>query len=228
MPDALQEFSVETSNYNANTARMRAAWSTSSPSTAPTNIMATRLNLSATGPSTPPTLSPSALSQGVDPLHRNQFGGTVGGPLEIPHLFQERQVVRVLWLPADHQSCSPRRPDPTRSFCRQSPRRARTRQAERRGQTTWYLPRCVSNPFDPNGTTYMVADAIVPQPIALRYFAHLEAGCHEPGNCEFPEAIVPALTANGSVAPFSTPEQFRPGGDHGARRPGDYAERQVD
>ena len=72
-----------------NTARMPAGWSTSSPRAEQTSITATCLNLSATGLSTPPTPSLTARQwpKVVDPLHRNQFGGTVGGPLEIPHLF---------------------------------------------------------------------------------------------------------------------------------------------
>ena len=94
-PDALQEFSVQTSNYNAEYGQNAGGV---------VNIIvksgqekyhgdlfeyvrngdlnaASPFGYVQSSPTTPPVKT-------VDPLKRNQFGGTISGPLGIPHLFR--------------------------------------------------------------------------------------------------------------------------------------------
>ena len=65
-------------------ARAPARWSTSSPSQAASSSTAISSSICATVSSTPRTTSTPAGAQ--DTLHRHQFGGTIGGPVKIPHI----------------------------------------------------------------------------------------------------------------------------------------------
>jgi len=88
MPDALQEFSIETNNYNAQYGQ-NAGGVVNLITKSGTNHWHGDLfeyvrngDLNAAAP-----LTWNGKSNIVNPLKRNQFGGTVGGPLEVPHLF---------------------------------------------------------------------------------------------------------------------------------------------
>ena len=170
MPDALQEFSVETSNYNAQYGQ-NAGGVVNIITKHGTNQyhgdafeFVRNRDFNAANAF---TYSAALGHKVVDPLNRNQFGGTVGGPLEIPHLFHS-----------------------DKSFGFFGYQRTINHAASTAGSSTILLPTiaqaganssggapgtnnlvfaaCVSNPFDPNGTTYMVADATCPLSIRSR------------------------------------------------------------
>jgi hypothetical protein len=90
MPDATQEFSVQTSNYAAqygqNAGGVVNIITKGGTSKYHGNLFEFVRNgdLNAANYF---TYSAATGQKTVDPLKRNQFGGTVGGPLEIPHLF---------------------------------------------------------------------------------------------------------------------------------------------
>ncbi len=87
MPDSVQEFSIETSNYSAeygqNAGAVVNVITKSGTSSYHGNLFEYVRNgdLNAAAP-----LTWNGHSNTVNPLKRNQFGGTIGGPLEIPHL----------------------------------------------------------------------------------------------------------------------------------------------
>jgi carboxypeptidase family protein len=90
MPDAVQEFSIETNNYNAQYGQ-NAGGVVNIITKSGTNKYHGDLfeyvrngDLNAANYF---TYSTALGHKVVDPLKRNQFGGTVGGPLQIPHLF---------------------------------------------------------------------------------------------------------------------------------------------
>src|SRR5580700_10439855 len=89
MPDSLQEFSVETSNYNAQYGQ-NAGGVVNIISKHGTNQyhgdLFEYVRNRAFNAANAFTYNAALGHKVVDPLHRNQFGGTVGGPLEIPHL----------------------------------------------------------------------------------------------------------------------------------------------
>ncbi len=143
MPDALQEFSVETSNYNAQYGQNAGGVVNIITKSGTNQYHGDAFEFvrnRAFNAANPFTYSTAINAKVVDPLHRNQFGGTVGGPLEIPHLLHSDKSFGFLVI-SGRSIMRPPLPDPPLSFCRQSPRPARTRRAERREATTWYLPR---------------------------------------------------------------------------------------
>jgi hypothetical protein len=89
MPDAIQEFSIETSNYSAEYGQNAGGVVNIITKTGTRNYHGDLFEFirnryfnaanyfSATG---------------RDPLKRNQFGGTVGGPLKIPHLYKSEKT----------------------------------------------------------------------------------------------------------------------------------------
>jgi hypothetical protein len=91
MPDALQEFSVETNNYNAqygqNAGGVVNIITKSGTSKYHGDLFEFVRNRALDAA---PYFSYNAATgrKTVDPLKRNQFGGTVGGPLSIPHLYK--------------------------------------------------------------------------------------------------------------------------------------------
>jgi len=214
MPDALQEFSVETSNYNAQYGQ-NAGGVVNIITKGGTNQYHGDLfefvrNRSFNA-ANPFTYSTALNSKVVDPLHRNQFGGTIGGPLEIPHLLHS-----------------------DKSFGFFGYQRTINHAASTAGSSTILLPTiaqaganssggapgtnnlvfasCVMNPFDPKGTTYMVADASCPQlpPGGSAVYASSHTwkpSAMSPVTQKF-FSYVPALSSNGSVAPFSLPNNF--------------------
>ncbi len=79
MPDALQEFSVQTSNYSAEYGRTPAGWSTSSPGAEAAGTMVICSSISAIEYFNAANYFSYVNGvKTVDPLKRNQFGGTCG------------------------------------------------------------------------------------------------------------------------------------------------------
>jgi len=94
-PDAIQEFSIETNNYSAQYGQ-NAGGVVNIITKSGTNrwhgdlfeyVRNADLNARA-----PLTWSTSTNSNTLNPLKRNQFGGTVGGPLEIPGAFKSNKT----------------------------------------------------------------------------------------------------------------------------------------
>jgi hypothetical protein len=89
MPDSLQEFSVQTSNYSAEYGQ-NAGGVVNIISKHGTNQyhgdLFEYVRNRAFNAANAFTYNAGLGHKVVDPLHRNQFGGVIGGPLEIPHL----------------------------------------------------------------------------------------------------------------------------------------------
>jgi hypothetical protein len=214
MPDALQEFSVETSNYNAQYGQ-NAGGVVNIITKHGTNQYHGDLfefvrNRSFNA-ANPFTWSTALGSKVVDPLHRNQFGGTAGGPLEIPHLFNSNKSFgffgyqRTINHAAANASSTITLPSIAQAGANSS--------GGSPGTNNLVFAGCVINPFDPNGTTYMVPDASCPQQpsgggTAVYASSHTwKPSAMSPVTQKF-FGYVPALSATGSVAPFSLPNNF--------------------
>ena len=91
MPDALQEFSIETSNYNAQYGQNAGGVVNIITKSGTSQFHGDLFEFIRNGDlDAAPWYSYSAKtnSKVVNPLKRNQFGGTLGGPLSIPHLYR--------------------------------------------------------------------------------------------------------------------------------------------
>jgi len=92
MPDAVQEFSVQTSNYNAeygqNAGGVVNIITKSGTSQYHGDLFEFIRNRAFNAAN---YFSYVSGVKTVDPLKRNQFGGTIGGPIQIPHLFTGKQ-----------------------------------------------------------------------------------------------------------------------------------------
>ena len=91
MPDALQEFSIETSNYNAQYGQNAGGVVNIITKNGTNRYHGDLFEYVRNGDLNAAnyfTYSSALGHKVVDPLKRNQFGGTVGGPLEIPHLYR--------------------------------------------------------------------------------------------------------------------------------------------
>jgi hypothetical protein len=217
-----------------NTARMPAAWSTSSPRAEPTSIMATRLNSSATAPSTPPTPSltaPALNSKVVDPLNRNQFGGTVGGPLEIPHLFRSDKSFGFFGYQRTINHAASRRilhillPTIAQAGANSS--------GGAPGTNNLVFTRASWIPLIPTEYLYGSRCGVSAAPSGGGTAVYASSHTWKPS------ALSPVTLRNSLKAMFRRcppgaplllpqPNNFTRGRDHGARRSGDYAERQID
>ncbi len=95
MPDSVQEFSIETNNYSAQYGQ-NAGGVVNIITKSGTNQwhgdLFEYVRNRALNAANYFTYSASTGKKTVDPLKRNQFGGTIGGPLEIPHLFQTNKT----------------------------------------------------------------------------------------------------------------------------------------
>jgi hypothetical protein len=105
MPDALQEFSVQTSNYNAQYGQNAGGVVNIVTDSGTNNFHGSAFEylrnrvFNAT--------NYFSYVNGVktrDPLKRNQFGGTIGGPVWIPHLYDGRQDILLFWCPVHSNS----------------------------------------------------------------------------------------------------------------------------
>ena len=227
MPDAIQEFSIETSNYSAQYGQNAGGV---------VNIITKHGTNQYHGDAfeyvrnrdfnaaNAFTYNAALGHKTLDTINRNQFGGAVGGPLEIPHLTHTGK-----------------------SFGFFGYQRTINHSASTAGSSTILLPtiaqaganssggapgsnnlvfggsnptssNCVINPFDPNGTTYMVADASCPaqgSPIpggGGATYAYASSHTWKPGALSpvtqnFMK-YVPALTASGTPPPFKLPNNF--------------------
>ena len=92
MPDAVQEFSVQTSNYNAEYGQNAGGVVniiTKSGTNRYHGDLFEFIRIRAFNAAN--YFSYVNNVKTVDPLKRNQFGGTIGGPLQIPHVFEGKQ-----------------------------------------------------------------------------------------------------------------------------------------
>ena len=90
MPDAVQEFSVETSNYNAQYGQNAGGVVNIITKSGTSKYHGDLFEFVRNGDLNAAnyfTYNAKTNSKVVDPLKRNQFGGTVGGPLSIPRLY---------------------------------------------------------------------------------------------------------------------------------------------
>lgn len=85
-PDALQEFSIQTSNYNAEYGQNAGGVVNIVSKSGGDAFHGDLFEFVRNGMFN----AANFFSSTVDPLKRNQFGGTVGGPVEIPHLFKSK------------------------------------------------------------------------------------------------------------------------------------------
>jgi Carboxypeptidase regulatory-like domain len=94
MPDAVQEFSVQTSNYNAQYGQNAGGVVniiTKSGTNKYHGDLFEFVRNRALNAANYFTYNSTTNKKTVDPLKRNQFGGTVGGPLRIPYLLQNNK-----------------------------------------------------------------------------------------------------------------------------------------
>jgi hypothetical protein len=90
MPDALQEFSIETNNYNAQYGQNAGAVVNIVTKSGTNEFHGDLFEYVRNGDLNAANAFTYSAALGhkiVDPLKRNQFGGTIGGPIEIPHVF---------------------------------------------------------------------------------------------------------------------------------------------
>ena len=210
MPDALQEFSVETSNYNAQYGQNAGGVVniiTKSGTNQYHGDVFEFVRNRAFNAANPFTYSTALNAKVVDPLHRNQFGGTVGGPLEIPHLLHS-----------------------DKSFGFFGYQRTINHAASTAGSSTIFLPTiaqaganssggapgtnnlvfasCVSDPFDPTVPAIWLPMRLAPTPGGPLRTSHTwKPAAMSPVTQKF-FSYVPALSTTGSVAPFSIPDNF--------------------
>ncbi len=95
MPDALQEFSIDTNNYSSQYGQNAGGVVnivTKSGTSQWHGALFEYVRNSDLDAAAPLTYSAKTGRGTVDLLHRNQFGGTVGGPLEIPHVFHTNKA----------------------------------------------------------------------------------------------------------------------------------------
>ena len=95
MPDSVQEFSIQTNNYNAQYGQNAGGVVniiTKSGTNQYHGDLFEYVRNRALNAANYFTYSAATNKKTVDPLKRNQFGGTVGGPLEIPHLFKSNKT----------------------------------------------------------------------------------------------------------------------------------------
>ncbi|HTW62131.1 MAG TPA: carboxypeptidase regulatory-like domain-containing protein [Terracidiphilus sp.] len=95
MPDALQEFSIETNNYSAQYGQNAGGVVniiTKSGTSQWHGDLFEYVRNSDLNAAVPLTWSTKTNANSVDLLHRNQFGGTIGGPLSIPHVLKTNKL----------------------------------------------------------------------------------------------------------------------------------------
>jgi hypothetical protein len=206
MPDSVQEFSVETSNYAAQYGQ-NAGGVVNIITKSGTNqyhgdlfefVRNRAFNASNYFSTT-----------GVDPLHRNQFGGTAGGPLEIPHLFHSNKSFGFFGYQRtiNHEAATNGAATVLPTIAQAGANSSGTAP----GTNNLVFKDCVINPFDPNGTTYMVADPSCPlQPpsgTAVYASSHTwKPTALSPVTANFFK-YVPPLTTNGSIS-FQEPDNY--------------------
>ena len=214
MPDALQEFSVETNNYSAQYGQNAGAVVniiTKSGAKQYHGDVFEFVRNRAFNAANPFTWKPAISALVVDPLHRNQFGGTVGGPLDIPHLFRSDKSFGFFGYQRTINHAASTAGSSTILLPTIAQAGANSSGAAP-GTNNLVFASCVTDPFDPNGTTFMVADPSCPQlpPGGTAVYASSHTwkpSAMSPVSQKF-FSYVPALSSNGSVAPFALPNNF--------------------
>jgi hypothetical protein len=95
MPDAVQEFSIETNNYNAQYGQNAGGVVNIITKSGTSRYHGDLFEYVRNGDLNAAnyfTYKPAVGHTVVDPLKRNQFGGTIGGPIGIPHLFHSNKT----------------------------------------------------------------------------------------------------------------------------------------
>lgn len=94
MPDAVQEFSIQTNNYSAQYGQNAGGVVNIITKSGTSEYHGDLFEYVRNGDLNAAnyfTYKASTGKKTVDPLKRNQFGGTVGGPLQIPHLMESKK-----------------------------------------------------------------------------------------------------------------------------------------
>ena len=177
-PDALQEFSVQTSNYNAEYGQNAGAV---------VNIVTksgtSRLHGSAFEYIRNRYFNAANYFSGiVDPLKRNQFGGTVGGPVKIPHVLSGQHTFFFL----GYQGTRTRSQTGASAFIPTN--------ANRRGDFSAYLTANANNPL---GTPTIINDPATNQPFPGNIIPNYAARA-DPAIANF-EKFLPSVDGNGAV-----------------------------
>jgi hypothetical protein len=161
MPDAIQEFSIETNNYNAQYGQ-NAGGVVNIITKSGTNqfhgdlfeyVRNSDLNASNYF-----TYNTKTGANPPDPLKRNQFGGTVGGPLEIPHVFHSNKTFGFFGYQRtiDRESAAN-----TTSILPTIAQAGANSSGAAPGTNNLVFTDCASNPLDPTGMN-LVADESCP------------------------------------------------------------------
>jgi len=211
MPDSLQEFSVETSNYSAQYGQNAGAVVNIITKHGTDQYHGDLLEFvrnRAFNAANAFTYSQALGAKVVDPLHRNQFGGTVGGPLEIPHLFHSNKSFGFFGY---QRTINREAATSSSSVLPTIAQAGATSAGTGAGTNNLVFTDCVIDPFDPQGTTYMVADATCPQlpPSGTAVYASShtwKSTAMSPVTANFFK-YVPPLTTSGSIL-FQEPDNF--------------------
>jgi hypothetical protein len=211
MPDSVQEFSVQTSNYAAQYGQ-NAGGVVNIITKGGTNkyhgdafeFVRNRAFNAANAFTYKPAISQKV----VDPLNRNQIGGTVGGPLEIPHLFHSGKSFGFFGYQRtiNHESATG-----SSSVLPTIAQAGANSSGAAPGTNNLVFTDCVINPFDPNGTTYMVADPTCPSQASPTNAVYASSHTWKPTALSPVTAnffkYVPALTTSGSIL-FQEPDNY--------------------
>jgi hypothetical protein len=205
MPDSLQEFSVETSNYNAQYGQNAGGV---------VNIITRHgtdqyhgdlleyVRNRAFNAANAFTYSTALGSKVVDPLKRNQFGGTIGGPLEIPHLFHSDKSFGFLGYQRtiNHEAATT-----SSSILPTIAQAGANSSGGAPGTNNLVFAECVSNPLDIHGTN-AVADASCTNQSPYVTSHTWKPAALSPVTANFLK-YVPPLTTSGSIL-FQEPDNF--------------------
>ena len=193
MPDALQEFSIETNNYNAQYGQNAGGVVniiTKSGTNQYHGDLFEYVRNSDLNASNYFTYNTKTGTNPPDLLKRNQFGGTVGGPIEIPHVFHSDKM---FFFFGYQKTIDREVAANTTSILPTIAQAGANSSGAAPGTNNLVFTDCASNPLDPTGIN-MVADASCPansshtwKPAAL---SSVTANFLK---------YVPALTTTGSV-----------------------------
>jgi hypothetical protein len=205
MPDALQEFSVETSNYNAQYGQ-NAGGVVNIITKHGTNQYHGDLfefvRNRAFNAANYFTWKAAIDAKVVDPLHRNQFGGTVGGPLQIPHLYKSDKSFGFF----GYQRTINRESATTSSSILPTIAQAGANSSGAGpGTNNLVFGECVSNPLDVTGVNAVADSSCTNQSPYVTSHTWKPAAL-SPVTANFFK-YVPALTTSGSIL-FQEPDNY--------------------
>jgi hypothetical protein len=198
MPDALQEFSIDTNNYSAQYGQNAGGVVniiTKGGTSQYHGDLFEYVRTSDLDAAVP--LTWNGHSNTVDLLHRNQFGGTVGGPLSIPHLFHSNKAFGFFGYQKtiDHEAAAS-----AGTFLPTIAQAGANSSGGAPGTNNLVFTDCVNDPLDPS--------AILPSTITCPAGNSntWSSSALSPVTANFFK-YVPALTTSGSVL-FSQPSLF--------------------